>query len=143
MSDDAFSLGITRVHPESACSVIVAMPPFLSLPTLPPLHSFIYLFMRFVSLLLRFVDALPIESVISMSPATVGLQYSREASRGQVVLLPATPAALGKSIFLFLSVYHSLSFCLSLYLFIIYVICAAFATYHGGFQGCKLVEFIE
>lgn len=99
--------------------------------------------MRFVSLLLRFVDALPIESVISMSPATVGLQYSREASRGQVVLLPATPAALGKSIFLFLSVYHSLSFSLSLYLFIIYVICAAFATYHGVFQGCKLVELIK
>lgn len=45
---------------------------------------------------LRFVDALPIESVISMSPATVGLQYSREASRGQVVLLPAGPTALGK-----------------------------------------------
>lgn len=30
-----------------------------------------------------------------MSPATVGLQYQRDASRGQVVLLPATAAALG------------------------------------------------
>ncbi|KAI8124681.1 Protein winged eye [Lucilia cuprina] len=39
-------------------------------------------------------NALPIESVISMSPATVGLQYSREASRGQVVLLPATATPL-------------------------------------------------
>lgn len=35
-----------------------------------------------------------------MSPATVGLQYSREASRGQVVLLPAAPAALGKSLYM-------------------------------------------
>lgn len=43
-----------------------------------------------------FLDALPIESVISMSPTTVGLQYSREASRGQVVLLPAPTTALGK-----------------------------------------------
>ncbi|XP_068157721.1 protein winged eye [Drosophila tropicalis] len=42
----------------------------------------------------QYPNALPIESVISMSPATVGLQYSREASRGQVVLLPAAPAAL-------------------------------------------------
>lgn len=45
MSDDAFSLGITRVLPESACSVIVAMPPmppFLSRPTLP--LAFVYLF---------------------------------------------------------------------------------------------------
>ncbi|KAH8292320.1 hypothetical protein KR054_008439 [Drosophila jambulina] len=45
----------------------------------------------------QYPNALPIESVISMSPATVGLQYSREASRGQVVLLPAAPTALGKS----------------------------------------------
>lgn len=78
----------------------------------PLVYLCIYLFV--LSLLLRFVDALPIESVISMSPATVGLQYSREASRGQVVLLPATPAALGKSIFLSLSITLSLS--LSLYL---------------------------
>uniref|UniRef100_A0A6P4EMI2 Protein winged eye isoform X1 n=1 Tax=Drosophila rhopaloa TaxID=1041015 RepID=A0A6P4EMI2_DRORH len=42
----------------------------------------------------QYPNALPIESVISMSPATVGLQYSREASRGQVVLLPAGPTAL-------------------------------------------------
>uniref|UniRef100_A0A0K8U6M2 Protein winged eye n=1 Tax=Bactrocera latifrons TaxID=174628 RepID=A0A0K8U6M2_BACLA len=42
----------------------------------------------------QYQNALPIESVISMSPATVGLQYSRDASRSQVVLLPATPAAL-------------------------------------------------
>ncbi|KAH8414549.1 hypothetical protein KR215_008568 [Drosophila sulfurigaster] len=42
----------------------------------------------------QYPNALPIESVISMSPATVGLQYSRDSSRGQVVLLPATPAAL-------------------------------------------------
>ncbi|KRG01106.1 protein winged eye isoform X4 [Drosophila mojavensis] len=47
----------------------------------------------------QYPNALPIESVISMSPATVGLQYSREASRGQVVLLPAAPAALGISNF--------------------------------------------
>ncbi|XP_017468830.1 PREDICTED: protein winged eye isoform X4 [Rhagoletis zephyria] len=47
----------------------------------------------------QYQNALPIESVISMSPATVGLQYSRDASRGQVVLLPATPAALGISNF--------------------------------------------
>ncbi|XP_075146260.1 BAH domain and coiled-coil containing protein winged eye isoform X2 [Haematobia irritans] len=42
----------------------------------------------------QYPNALPIESVISMSPATVGLQYSREASRGQVVLLPATATSL-------------------------------------------------
>ncbi|XP_004537057.1 protein winged eye isoform X3 [Ceratitis capitata] len=42
----------------------------------------------------QYQNALPIESVISMSPATVGLQYSRDASRSQVVLLPATPATL-------------------------------------------------
>ncbi|XP_034662290.1 uncharacterized protein LOC117897508 isoform X1 [Drosophila subobscura] len=42
----------------------------------------------------QYPNALPIESVISMSPATVGLQYTREANRGQVVLLPAAPAAL-------------------------------------------------
>ncbi|XP_014103432.2 protein winged eye isoform X4 [Bactrocera oleae] len=47
----------------------------------------------------QYQNALPIESVISMSPATVGLQYSRDASRSQVVLLPATPAALGISNF--------------------------------------------
>ncbi|XP_030369613.1 protein winged eye isoform X2 [Scaptodrosophila lebanonensis] len=47
----------------------------------------------------QYSNPLPIESVISMSPATVGLQYSREASRGQVVLLPAAPAALGISNF--------------------------------------------
>ncbi|XP_017003705.2 protein winged eye isoform X2 [Drosophila takahashii] len=47
----------------------------------------------------QYPNALPIESVISMSPATVGLQYSREASRGQVVLLPAGPTALGISNF--------------------------------------------
>ncbi|XP_020799636.1 protein winged eye isoform X2 [Drosophila serrata] len=47
----------------------------------------------------QYPNALPIESVISMSPATVGLQYSREASRGQVVLLPAAPTALGISNF--------------------------------------------
>ncbi|XP_037810278.1 protein winged eye isoform X2 [Lucilia sericata] len=45
----------------------------------------------------QYSNALPIESVISMSPATVGLQYSREASRGQVVLLPATATPLGLS----------------------------------------------
>ncbi|XP_065369640.1 protein winged eye isoform X2 [Calliphora vicina] len=45
----------------------------------------------------QYSNALPIESVISMSPATVGLQYSREASRGQVVLLPATASTLGLS----------------------------------------------
>ncbi|XP_053969602.1 protein winged eye isoform X1 [Anastrepha ludens] len=49
----------------------------------------------------QYQNALPIESVISMSPATVGLQYSRDPSRGQVVLLPATPAALGISNFPF------------------------------------------
>uniref|UniRef100_A0A1A9ZHM4 BAH domain-containing protein n=1 Tax=Glossina pallidipes TaxID=7398 RepID=A0A1A9ZHM4_GLOPL len=42
----------------------------------------------------QYSSPLPIESVISMSPATVGLQYSREASRGQVVLLPATATPL-------------------------------------------------
>ncbi|XP_028894812.1 protein winged eye isoform X2 [Zeugodacus cucurbitae] len=47
----------------------------------------------------QYQNALPIESVISMSPATVGLQYSRDASRSQVVLLPATPATLGISNF--------------------------------------------
>ncbi|XP_070143531.1 protein winged eye isoform X1 [Drosophila kikkawai] len=47
----------------------------------------------------QYPNALPIESVISMSPATVGLQYSREASRGQVVLLPAAPTALAISNF--------------------------------------------
>ncbi|KAL9896076.1 BAH domain and coiled-coil containing protein winged eye isoform 2-T2 [Glossina fuscipes fuscipes] len=45
----------------------------------------------------QYSSPLPIESVISMSPATVGLQYSREASRGQVVLLPATATPLGLS----------------------------------------------
>ncbi|XP_013109729.2 protein winged eye isoform X1 [Stomoxys calcitrans] len=45
----------------------------------------------------QYPNAVPLESVISMSPATVGLQYSREASRGQVVLLPATATSLGLS----------------------------------------------
>ena len=41
-----------------------------------------------------------------MSPATVGLQYSREASRGQVVLLPATATPLGKNQFLNFKMYN-------------------------------------
>ncbi|XP_037956186.1 protein winged eye isoform X2 [Teleopsis dalmanni] len=47
----------------------------------------------------QYPSALPLESVISMSPATVGLQYSRDTSRGQVVLVPATAATLGISNF--------------------------------------------
>lgn len=51
-------------------------------------------FNRAPSTFWQYPSALPIESVISMSPATVGLQYQRDPSRGQVVLLPATAAAL-------------------------------------------------
>lgn len=59
-----------------------------------------------------------------MSPATVGLQYSREASRGQVVLLPATATPLGmlvrKFIHLTLCHFYFNLFILFLLIFIIY-----------------------
>lgn len=60
------------------------------------LHFVCHQILILITTYFAILDALPIESVISMSPATVGLQYSREASRGQVVLLPATATSLGK-----------------------------------------------